>query len=80
MQVSALVPTAWNVMELSMKTVSEQEKARLLRTLTKDDLGEASYNFVHGAVARYSIAENLAGMSEKQQKWFDDLYDKHFGG
>mgnify|MGYP001585449496 CR=1 FL=1 len=62
-----------------MKTISEQEKAEKLLTLTGPELGMAA-DFIKVTVANKLKYNALSSLSEKQQKWFDDLYDRHFGG
>lgn len=62
-----------------MRVVSEQEKAVSLISLTEDDLDERSYSFVQGTLRRMHEGNHLDKMSEKQTKWFHDLYEKHFG-
>lgn len=61
-----------------MKIVSEGEKAKMLLSLTRCDVSSASYNFLVNTVRNLAASGKLDTMSEKQQKWFDDLYDKHF--
>ncbi len=64
---------------LVMKTVSEQEKAKSLLSLTEEDVNEASYKFIQGTIKSLAAGNHLDKMSDRQAKWFGDLYDKHFG-
>lgn len=74
----AFDPSPWKAP--AMKTVTEQEKASSLLSLTEEDVGEFAYKFVQGTVKRYHNGNMLHVMSDRQTTWFHDLYDKHFGG
>lgn len=60
------------------KVVSEGKKAEALLTLHKDEVGTKSYSFIQFTVGPLSKQGKLGHMTEKQQTWFDDLWDQHF--
>lgn len=61
------------------KVISEGQKAKALVTLRRADVNQSTYSFLHYTVRPLYEKGMLANLSEKQQTWFDSLYDKHFG-
>ncbi len=69
-------PTPWRA---PMKTVSLQEKVKQLCSLTQQDVSDSSYAFIQDTLRVRNENDSLDYLTDKQQKWFDDLYDTHFG-
>jgi hypothetical protein len=68
-------PTPWKA---PMKTVSEQQKAKDLISLTEEDLGPLNHKFVQGTLKTFHQGDKLGVLSARQTNYFHDLWDKHF--
>jgi len=61
-----------------MKVVSQQDKAKMLSALVgTEDVSITSSAFLRQACPK-TIQLGSDWMSEKQLKWFEDLYEQHF--
>ena len=60
--------------------VSQQDKARKLAALVgTNDVSMTSSSFLRTACPK-TIQFGSDWMSDKQLKWFEDLYEEHFAG